>query len=76
VTVTEHVARLVTARIVADHWRRWALASSGDMAVALTAHPLSVVTGAVLGEQDPEHVGIPHDHPDAERIRRIWRAAA
>lgn len=60
------------ARIVAEHWKAGYMAMiDKDSRYGIGTHPLSLVISALDGETDPEQLGIPEDHPDAQRIRDI-----
>jgi hypothetical protein len=72
-----HSARVERARIVADHWRRAAIEwGSEQMDGRVTAHPLSLVLGALRGESDPAQLGIPEGHPDALLLAKVGQKGA
>ena len=67
--------RAAVAYIVADHWRRAALADTGEMQTRLMAHPLACVQAALDGETDPAQLGVDPSSPDAVLIVEACRGA-
>lgn len=63
--------RLAIARLVADHWRAWAMRQPDAMTMPtrIAAHPLCCVLAALDGETDPDRLGIEPNTVTAALIR-------
>ena len=69
--MTSHDQRVAIARIVADHWRKAALADGVlEVPYRVMAHPLVLVIDALDGESDPNQLGVAQGE-DFEAIMRI-----
>lgn len=62
--------RVAIARVVAEHWRDWALNQAPE-GMRWAAHPLALVLSALDGVSDPVDLGVEADSPNAARIRAL-----
>lgn len=67
-------SRVEIARLVADHWRKWAMDMNNQpMPTRLAAHPLCCVLAALDGETDSDQLGIERDSVTAVLIEEARR---